>query len=361
MRLIGLVLLVLLGFIGSASAGSYTYNESTGYYYSADGSSFTRYWVSPSYYWSGCSWVQYQAGYWVYTPVTQTSTAIYPSDNYGTAVNKIFDVVKQRDKYELQNRKLAVEHSAILQVIDALGLKGNFTLQGYGQSVLYPSYAFAQSHDVNYANPVLNSAGINGTTQYGYTFDQLAQSYGTLDLNTIYQQAARNAQTAQQLGGDATSQFSGLVDKAGAGAARVAEILAQAEAKKKVLEAATRATQIPPSTTTQTTINGTGTTVVPVQPQQPVTNPPVQPLDDAGFVNQVLKPNCFACHGNGNKVGGVDLSNWTMLGADIKAKARQRVTSTDDAVRMPKAKDGSGNYVAGKALPVDQQLEFFRH
>lgn len=332
--LIVLIALFLFAFISPASANEYTYRD--GYYWCGT-QAYTRYWVSPSYYYSCGRWIQYAEGYWAYTPISvAVSTTITPADGYSGAVSKLLDVAKQRDKYELQNRKLAVEHSAILQMVDALGLKGNFAISGYGQSLLYPGYGYPFTQTT--AN--LGTYGANADSLYGYSYSQIQQAYGSTDMNTLYQQAARNTQSAQSLGAQANTEFSGLVSQAGDNQARVAEILAKAQAAKIALDAANPQS----SKTTQTQVSVTGTSAAP--------NTVSSAGDDSAlFLKNVAVPLCASCHSGGTVKGGFDVTQYPSLPLDKKVIVWGRLFDHDPARRMPKGKDlGPGAPLTGEQL-----------
>ena len=73
---------------------------------------------------------------------------------------------------------------------------------------------------VQYNQPIAQQ----GTTVYGYS--TVAESYGNVDLGLLYNQAARLTDQAQQLAGQAATDFQSLVQAEGQNRAEVAKIIA---------------------------------------------------------------------------------------------------------------------------------------
>lgn len=198
------------------------------------------------------------------------------------------------------------------------------------------------------------SQSYGGNTQYGYSYQNVAQAYGTLDMSTLFQQSARLTSQAQQLSGDANSQFSALVGQAGTNQARIAEILARAAAAEKVLNATAPAA----STTTITTGQGTQVGPAPIQPRD---GDQVAIEEQKAFLQKVAIPACASCHSGNNVQGGFNLADYSNMTLDAKQKVWDRINSADPAKRMPKVADGAGAYKPGTALTPEQKRAFFTH
>lgn len=230
-------------------------------------------------------------------------------------------------KYAAARDDLAAYQAALA----ALGIKGQ-------------SYDFSQG-GLYGGNLNLGSYGANG--QSIYTYQSYKEAYGSLDLNTLYQQAARLTQGSQQLAGQAHSEFSELVDRAGTNQARVAEILAKAEAARKVLEGVNPQ----PRTIEKTTIQGSGP--APTDPEA------AADLDAKKFLATVGIPKCGACHTGQDAKGKFLITDYPNMGYKEKMDrvwSRLRPDAPDDK-RMPRAADGK----PGPALTAAEFAEFVRH
>ena len=148
--------------------------------------------------------------------------------------------------------------------------------------------------------------------------------------------------------------------KEGGNRARVAEILAKAQAAKAALDAANAA----PSSYQETRIQGGGQSRedqrgegqaaegqgAPAAAQQ-------QRLSDAAF-GQLLVNRCGSCHGNDGKAkGGFRIGMYAGLSLKDKAeKVWPLLTTSDENKRMPRTADGK----AGRLAPEELQ-QFFTH
>jgi hypothetical protein len=358
------------GYYGSSYANDYTNGFVDGYYTYRDGywwyagCAYTRVkvWDPQSYYYDACgrAYPYARTWHWEYSQVASAPT--YTTPAYTPAVSssdphwkgKLLDIAAARDRGEIELRKTSVDHAAFLQSVQALGLQGNFAIQGYGQALLYPGFAlpgFAHG-TAAYGNANLGTFGANADALYGYSYNQLREAYGELNMNTLYQQAARNTQTAQALGGQAHTEFSGLVGQAGDNQARIAEILAKAQAAKIALDAANP--QASSKTQTSTTIVGS----TPAAPATGVAAAAATAGDDGAlFMRNVVSPRCLACHSGGNLKGGLDLTGYLSFPPEKKDLVRERVYASDPARRMPRGKDGG----PGPALPAEEKAGFATH
>lgn len=360
---------------GFVNSDGYTWHDGYWWYGS---NAYTRVWVAPTAgYWRCGIYYPGATGYWSYyfDHAGQLAATTYSALSYTDPAwrSKILDLAAQRDKYELDARRTSVEQAAFERSIAALGLTGNFAIAGYGQAVAYPALgAFANSHAL-YGNgygatPNLGTYGANADSLYGYSFSQVKEAYGTTDLNALYQSASRLAKGAQDLGGQATSDFSALVEQAGNNQARVAEILAKAQAAAIALNAANP--QPSTKTTTTSTVTGSaanvGTAGSTVQTTvAPGTTPPPDPqaaaaasqADMANFMRTVAIPSCGSCHSGKTVKGGFDIMSYPTLDATAKAKVWGRVFSLDPEKRMPRAADGG----PGVPQTAEQKQEWVKH
>lgn len=327
----------------------YTYRDGYWWYYQ---NPYTRERVvTPGsvYYANGCRYTSAPSYSYSYTLYTGKIAPAYtppavPSYTEPGWRGKLLDIASQRDKGELALRQLSAEHSAYLESLNALGLSGNFRINGYGQSLGYPQSSYGGAN--------LGSYGVNGNTLYGYSYQSIKDAYGETNMNTLYQQAARNTQTAQQLGGQAHTEFSALVAAAGNNQARVAEILAKAAAVERAFNAAN------PQPRTTTTTSGSGTIIKPNPP-----NDPMPPADDQqaiqdgiSFLKNTGVPLCGTCHSGANAKGKFDIASYPNLTQAQKAVVWERLTTTDDNLVMPRTADGRPARLSGA-----QKREFFTH
>ncbi len=208
---------------------------------------------------------------------------------------------------------------AYSNTLQALGLQGQ-------------SFEFQREYSrASYAQPsALGSYGSQGATVYGYQADRTF--YGDTNLNLLYQSAARLTQNAQSLAGQAGSEFSDLTAQAGTNAARVAEILAKANAARTVLDG------IRPEGVTRERVSGfrIGGASSNVNP------PPVPPMPpaDGGTFQQVATARCASCHTGAAAKGKFDIGSYPGLTPDQKAAVWGRLLTQDRDKMMPRNPDG---------------------
>lgn len=81
------------------------------------------------------------------------------------------------------------------------------------------------------------------------------------------------------------------------------------------------------------------------------------PVIDNQAAQSVVKSSCIVCHGKTNPKGALDLSDLAALNAEQKEHIRDRLTTSDLRLRMPKAKPGAtAQQLGSKAL--DALLRF---
>jgi len=196
---------------------------------------------------------------------------------------------------------------------------------------------------VNYTEPIT----AQGSTVYGYS--SVTQAQGALDMGLLYNQAARLTDQAQQLAGQAATDFAALVQAEGQNRAEVAKIIAQGQAARMALEA----TQGHPPQLIQRTFAFRVTQgadgqmkVEQIQSQQPQDFSLMS--SSATNVSDLLKQRCVSCHGNAKASGNLNLE---VAISDAQQRAiLERVTTEDHARRMPRNPDGT----AGAKLSIDE-------
>lgn len=352
MRLLLVIVALLLCALPSLAGGyadgfvedGYAYNVASGYWFKG-GYAYSRTRIDYSEPYVYCGRTYYQPYYYHrYTKVLDAST-VKPSDPDFRV--KLLEIAKQRDAIEGAIRKSANQHNEFLESVQALGLSGNFTFQGYGQA---PSYA----------NPLRY-----GSLQYGaygqqnaatiYTYKEAVDAYNTLDPNVLFQQSASLTKGAQALAGQANTEFTGLVDRANAGIQRAAEIDAAGRASSAALAAARAA----PQTSTQSS-----TTVIqptPLVPQQlppgddePAAMPKVG-VRGGGRLPFPAANACVSCHYGASAAAKFDISLWKGLPDERKGQIiRDHLLTTDQVKLMPRQKNGS----PGPRLTLKQVREF---
>lgn len=104
----------------------------------------------------------------------------------------------------------------------------------HAPAAVVPSYntnSVSYTYNVSYSQP----AAHQGNTQYGVS--DIASFYGDIDFGAAFNQAARLADSAQQLSAKATAGYSDLLTTTSADRTRVAEILAKGQAAAQTLSA----------------------------------------------------------------------------------------------------------------------------
>jgi len=222
---------------------------------------------------------------------------------------------------------------------------------------------------VPYTQPIAQQ----GSTVYGYS--TVAQSYGAVDMAQLYNQAGRLTAQAQQLSGQATTDFSALISQEGNNRARVAEIIAKGQAAAQTLQAVSSGNTTQNSTQSLQlrvvsqggrlnviTENDPTVTEAPATPATPVPpdpRPDPQPNVPGGgntsaLVN-VIQNKCTVCHSTANAKGGLDMTKYFQLDQAVKAKILARITHIDPAKRMPIKSDGT----PGQSLSTAEMKLFF--
>lgn len=321
-----LLLLLVLCCAGAAEASGWYYAPyGTGLYTWTNGAANNG-WLYRRYRTCGCRSTCSHA--WTYRQYARIGG---PSGGYASLASeswrdKLLDIAATRDRYQQQLYGSALEHNEFLETLKALGLEGDFSLgysiplasgAGFGAAAYGSAYSYAQQ----------------GSTQYGYDLQSFAGvSDQQVELGALFERAYRLATQAQQLGGEASADFTASVKAQGEAQAEVAKILARGQ-----VEATNQ-------TTSEVTITGSArddtTARALVQPRA-----------------SVIERKCLACHSGGEARGGLDLAGhreWsaerlTELGPTLLA----RVMHADPRQRMPLAAGGG----PGEALSVHEVAE----
>jgi len=291
---------------GYVSGSGYSHNTTDGLWY-RDGNAYERYRATCSR--DGCCGKRVEYACWKYRRVIKHTDPDWRE--------KLLDIAGQRDRHEAAERKSLREQIAFERSINALGIQGNFKIEGYGQR------AFGFGGATGYAPNAQQ-----GTTAYGYS--KTTDIYNNAGLGVLYNQLGNAQQRAFQLTERVFDGTTNLAAHEGTHRARVATILANAEVarsvtdgQKKVIDAAR-----PQGATVTETLNGTGT-----ENSMSFTLP------------EVINARCASCHnavrheaasGSALFPDGADITKWDTWTLQQKERAAQLVESGD----MPKSDDG---------------------
>jgi hypothetical protein len=176
-----------------------------------------------------------------------------------------------------------------------------------------------------------------GTTVYGYS--SVSEAHGNVDLGLLYNQAARLTEQAQQLAGQAHTDFSSLVQIEGNNRAEVAKIIAQGQAAREALSAVRTesSTQSQQLRTFSFKVSSTQNGEIQVQKMEP--DERKFDTSSATNVSDLLSDKCVSCHNAGNAQGGLNLLD--SISADQQESILSRVVTDDLTKRMPRNADGS--------------------
>lgn len=197
---------------------------------------------------------------------------------------------------------------------------------------------------VQYSEPI----AAQGTTVYGYS--SLAESYNQVDMGLLYNQAARLTDQAQQLAGQASVDFSALVQAEGQNRAEVAKILAQGQAAREALSAS-KGEQLQLQTSKSFSFKVTQDTTGDMKVEKIQDFNLVTP--NTANISDLLTTRCIACHKSDTKQGNLDLSGEISSAQQIAIL--KRVTTDDLEKRMPRRVDGT----AGAKLTLDELNTLF--
>lgn len=178
---------------------------------------------------------------------------------------------------------------------------------------------------------------VQGSTVYGYS--SVAEAHGSVDLGVLYNQAARLTEQAQQLAGQAHSDFSSLVQIEGNNRTEVAKIIAQGQAAREALSAVRVESSIssPQFRTFSFKVSSTQSGDIHVEKMMPED----EKFDVVGNkdVSSLLTDKCVSCHNSSNAQGGLNLLD--DISSDQQESILSRVITDDLTKRMPRNADGS--------------------
>ena len=210
---------------------------------------------------------------------------------------------------------------------------------------------------VQYTQPI----AAQGTTVYGY--QDIANYYNQVDMGLLFNQAARLTDQAQQLAGQATTDFQTLVHAEGQYRSQIAQTLAQGQAAKEALLAAKPSDQ---STVTQRSFSfrivqdADGFKVESIKDpnEQPskssakpnfnLINPNIgsstsaQPVSNdqlMAAVSNLLTNKCVSCHNSEKAAGGLNF--YAQITDAQQRSVIDRVLTDDESKLMPRQKDGT--------------------
>lgn len=229
------------------------------------------------------------------------------------------------------------DYAAYLSALKALGADGS-------------RYEFQQSQTLN-----LGPYGASGASQYGYSYHQVQAAYGDLNLNALYQQQGRLTQGAQSLAAQAHTEHSQLVQQAGDNQARIAEIVAKAQALRIVADGLNPQ----PRVITETRIRGSGFgppgTGKPMVPPKEDDEVPAEQV--ARWLNDVGVPRCGACHSGTTVKANFDILKYPSMDVMRKRAVVERLVTEDAEKRMPRKGTAESNAV-GERIP-DEEIRSF--
>lgn len=338
------------------------YSWYNGYWYRGDLGYTRALYQRPGYY--SCGYYYPATSYYRYsyshTYQRQPAKVSYETPDWRT---KLLDIAGQRDKAEASIRKGIFEQQYFMEAVKGLGLEGNFRWQNYGIAPPYSPQAYVNGN--SYGSLNLSSAGVNGSSLYGYSYNSIANLYGDASLNVLYQQANRLTENAQKLSGQATTEFNSLIGAEGHNRARVAEILAKGQAAQEVLRAmdgssakietktySFKVVPGPDGKPQMQKVNGDAPQQMQrVNGDQP--QPQIQPQngqDTSQLWQAAAKNRCASCHGGAKKEGGFDISLYPTMTPEQKLKVVSRILTTEEAKRMPRNPDGTPS----SRLPIEE-------
>lgn len=188
---------------------------------------------------------------------------------------------------------------------------------------------------VQYNQPV----AAQGNTVYGY--QAITNYQNGVDLGALYNQAARLTDQAQQLAGQAATDFQSLVQAEGQYKADVARIIAQGQAAREALSAVNVPQRVVENRTFSFKVTATSDGQIKVDEIKD--NPdfdlltPKQSANSAADASSILSAKCVKCHNDNKSMGGLNL-----LKPITQAQQQDilnRVVTDDMSLLMPRSAD----------------------
>lgn len=293
----------------------------TGAYYKLSYSTVQQ----PYYYCGQCYYRSYQQP--TYTRYYPPEPVSYRDPDY---LSKLGDIALQRDKAVLEILKDRARLVNYKEAVDALGLTGNFRIEGYGANLPgYPAQPYIpQSYQVG-------AHGAQGSTVYGYSFSQIVDLYGDNSVALGIQALGKANQGAQQTATDVAAIIGEVVDRQGDRMERFASILAKA----KAVETAVKAFD---ENKIRIETKGHGTAAVPHGFHKQAAK-----LTEEGFFN-LVRQDCGKCHFGDQNKGGFGINH--MLKDEWRAKVWAYITEKQGCPQ-----DAGGNF---QALPPEKLEQY---
>lgn len=221
--------------------GAYTYRD--GYWWAGD-YAYTR---TKEYYWN-CGRQYYRWKYsrlpnpysrsGQYPPKVDASVLKYDSPG---SIDKLVELAAKRDQYILSERRAVIEQQYFLKAVDALGLGGNFNVQGYGQAVGYGLPIGGVGSAGNVGTPgtlATQTPAYGGNSLYGYSYSKISDAYNQADRDVLLNQFNNTTNRAYDLAGTATDSLKDLYKSEQATQERVAAIIADRDKAVAALDTA---------------------------------------------------------------------------------------------------------------------------
>lgn len=196
---------------------------------------------------------------------------------------------------------------------------------------------FGLQNSLGHLNTGLGHSTQVGSTQYGYGANfgynntqasPYSESWGTVDLMTLYQSAARLADTAQQAGSQATGEYSTLVKQAIEGQMAVMEQEARGRAAAEALRAARG--NPPADWSKSTKISVTNGNVTTQSETASGTGNMMQALTGC------IQLRCIKCHSGDAPSAGVDMTKFAQFNSQQWDAVLGALDHPDPKKKMPK-------------------------
>lgn len=329
--LLTLTTLLLGGLLADASTYSTAYAvgyTDGAYTYAADGywwkgtNAYNR--VTSYYSTFYANGVCYPAGYYYSYQFSHIRPQLTSADPQWRT--KLLDIYHDNVKTENDVRKGAFEQAYFNDTVKTLGLQGKVRYDN-GPTPLYG----AGSVGGYGASLQLSTAGANGSTLYGYSYNQQASIYGE-DLGAYMTMADRQINNISKIFADQNNAFIDRINQAGEEQNKVALVIAKGKVVQEFLRGLDdRSAKI----TTQ--LNGWKASVdkdgkTTVTPTDPTATANVG--DTRAEFEKLATDRCVSCHGKGGKwQDKFDVTNYPAMTPSQKLHVLQRI-DTDDATKV---------------------------
>lgn len=226
----------------------------------------------------------------------------------------------------LELLKTRQEQQDWLESLQLLGLEGQPAGIGYGPS----GYG---SSVIGYGTQAIVPYAQQGSTVYGYS--AFGTPRATPDVASLFNQASRLTSQAQELAGQATTDFSTLVQQEAEGQSRVAEIVARGQVAEQLMR-----TLDGPTRPAEFRSFQFGATVAPDGriDVQPLTTSQASGASADRWLTAVdlLRQSCVGCHSAEDPKGGLDLSDVSAWTDEQRREWGPRIQASVVSGSMPK-------------------------